>query len=81
MPAPSGLAPELAVYLQDLEDRLSRTETPQGFAPVFLTTTASLTLASAAEFARRWAIATDLKAVVWSDGAHWYRADTGAQIV
>lgn len=82
MPVPTaGIPGDLALYLQDLEDRVARLETPQGFGPAFLTTSGTLTTISAAEQGGRWGVATDLKTVVWSDGVHWYRADTGAQIV
>jgi hypothetical protein len=80
MAAPPGLAPELAAYLEALESRLAALETPPGFAPAFLTLSSNLTAASAAAHAARLGIATDLKTLVWSDGAHWWRADTGAPI-
>ncbi len=80
MPVPAGLAPPLQACLEDLESRLAALETPQGFAPAFLTVSVNLTAANAAAHAARIGIATDLKTLVWSDGAHWWRADTGAQI-
>lgn len=81
MAVPSGLAAPLAGYLEALEARLSALEGPQGFTPAFLTLSANLTAASAAAHGARLGVATDLKTLVWSDGVHWYRADTGAQIV
>jgi hypothetical protein len=81
MGAPAGLAPPLAAYLEELEGRLAALEAPQGFTPAFLTASAKLSAANAATCAARIGIATDLKTLVWSDGAHWRRADTGAQIV
>lgn len=81
MPVPTGLPPDLAMYLQALEDRVAQVETPRGFVPTFLTTSASLNTASAAQAGGKLAIATDLQAVVYSDGAHWYNARTGALIV
>jgi hypothetical protein len=80
MPVPSGLAPPLGAYLEELESRLAALETPAGFTAAFLTSSANLTAANAAAHAARIGIATDLKTLVWSDGAHWRRADTGAQI-
>jgi hypothetical protein len=80
MAAPPGLSPPLAQYLEALEARIAALETPMGFTPAFLTTAAALTAASAAEHGGRAGLATDLKTLVWSDGVHWRRADTGAQI-
>lgn len=77
---PPGLAAPLQAYLEDLESRLAALETPPGFAPVFLTSSANLTAANAAAHAARCGIAQDLKTLVWSDGARWWRCDTGAQI-
>lgn len=82
MPVPAGLNPDdLVAYLEDLDARVTQLETPQGPGPAFLTASTNLTAASAAQHGGRWGLATDLKTVVWSNGAHWYRADTGAQIV
>lgn len=82
MAIPTGLSGvDLVAFLQDLDERVAQLETPAGFTPVFLTTSAKLTTASAAQAGGRVAIATDLKTLVWSDGVHWRRADTGAQIV
>lgn len=81
MPVPAGLSSDLTSYLDELEARVSQAETPAGFTPAFLTTSRSLTAASAAQNGARMGFATDLKTVVWSDGVHWFRADTGAQIV
>lgn len=81
MPAPAGLPLALEAYLEELESRLAALETPQGFTPAFLTSSAHLTAANAAAHAARLGLATDLKTLVWSDGVRWWRADTGAQIV
>lgn len=81
MPAPVvGVAPDLRAYLAGLEERLSALETPAGFLPAFLTTSAQITPANAKQAAGRWAILSDLKTLAWSDGAHWRRADTGAVV-
>jgi hypothetical protein len=80
MAVPAGLPPDLAAYLEALESRLAALETPQGFTPAFLAASANLTAASAAAHPARAGLATDLKTLVWSDGAGWWRADTGAQI-
>lgn len=81
MAVPVGLPPALEAYLEELETRLAALETPQGFAPAFLTQATQLTAANAAAHAARFGLATDLKTLVWSDGVRWWRADTGAQIV
>jgi len=81
MAVPAGLPPAFEAYLEELESRLSALETPLGFAPAFLTTSAQLTAANAAAHAARFGLAADLKTLVWSDGVRWWRADTGAQIV
>jgi len=77
----AGLPPELALFLTQLDARLSAFEAPQGFIPTFLTTSAALNATSAKASGSTFAFATDLKTAVWSDGVHWYRADTGATIV
>ena len=83
MPVPSGpnVPPELQQYLGEVDQRLSQLEAPQGFTPAYLTTSAALSTATAAAFSNTWGFATDLATAVWSDGAHWRRADTGAVIV
>jgi hypothetical protein len=81
VPAPNAGPAGLQLVLEQINRRLSALEAPQGFVPAFLTTSAALNTASAAASGSTFAIATDLKTVVWSDGVHWYRADTGATIV
>jgi hypothetical protein len=81
MAVPPGLSSDITAFLQTLEDRVFSLEAPKGFEPAYLTTSASLTTASAAKAGGKWAIITDLKTVAWSDGVHWFRADTGATIV
>lgn len=82
MPAPvAGTTPELRSYLEGLEQRLGRIETPAGPQAAYITTSSQLTTRNAAESANCWAILSDLKTLGWSDGAHWRRADTGAVIV
>jgi hypothetical protein len=81
MAVPAGLSQDVTSYLQSLEDRIVQLEVPKGFSPAYLTKSTSLTAASAARSGGKWAIITDLKAVAYSDGVHWYRADTGATIV
>lgn len=81
MAVPAGLSTDLTSYLADLEARVGLIEAPQGFQRAFLTTSASLTAASATQFGAGWAFATDLKTAVYSDGVHWKRTDTGATIV
>ena len=82
MPVPAaGLPASLQNFLNQLDRRVSALEAPQGFLPAFLTTSATLSSATANSFSNTWAFAIDLKTAVWSDGVHWYRADTGAVIV
>lgn len=81
MPVPAGLPRGLEAYLEEVESRIAALETPQGFVPAFLTHSANLTAANAAQHAGRMGLAHDLKTLVWSDGLGWWRADTGAQIV
>lgn len=82
MPAPvAGVTPELRNYLTGLESQLGRISTPVGFLPAYVTTSAQLTAANAAENATCWAIVSDLKTLAWSDGTHWKRMDTGAVII
>lgn len=81
MAVPPGLSSDITAFLQTLEDRVFALEAPQGFEPAYLTTSVSLTSASAARAGGKWAIITDLKAVAYSDGVHWYNARTGATIV
>lgn len=71
----------LQQWLEEVEQRLAALETPQGYGPAFFTVSTNLTTASAALSGSRWGIATDLKTVVYSNGVHWFRCDTGAQIV
>lgn len=82
MPVPAGTLPlDLQQYLSELERRVALLEGPQGFTPAFLVPAAALTTQTAQASGSRWGICTDLETVVWSDGAHWRRADTGAVIV
>lgn len=82
MPVPAdGLPGPLSAFLADLERRIDQLEGPRGFQGVFRIASTDLTAASAKSNGGRWGIATDLKTVVFSDGVHWYRADTGAVIV
>ena len=69
------------LFLAQVEDRLAALETPQSPTPMFAMATSLLTVANAATYANCQVFATDLKCPAVSDGAHWYRADTGAVIV
>lgn len=80
-PVPVGTDPTLAAFLAELRSAVSQLQVPNGYGPAFLTASTDLSAVTAARYPARWGIATDLKTVVWSDGAHWYRTDTGAQIV
>lgn len=81
MPVPLGLGPDLTTYLQEMEDRLAKLETPQGPVAAYLTTSTTLSTVNAAQAGRKWVVLTDLKTAAYSNGSHWFRFDTGAQIV
>lgn len=81
MTVPAGLSPELAVYLQDLEDRVDRLENPQGPTLLFPILSGNLNTANAAIYRYRQVYVTDNNIIAWSNGSHWFRCDTGAQIV
>lgn len=81
MAVPPGLSVDLTAYLQGIEDRLGKVETPKGFVPAFLTTSDKLNTLNAAQSGAKWAVLTDLKTAAYSDGANWRRIDTGATIV
>lgn len=81
MAVPLGLSVDLTAYLQGIEDRLAQIETPKGFVPAFLTTSAQLNTLNAAKGGAKWAILTDLHTAAYSDGQHWRRIDTGATII
>lgn len=79
MPVPVGaLPPEVAAYLQDLENRVAELEGPNSPKPLFAAPKADLP--GAADFINCFAYVTDTKVTVASDGAVWRRQDTGAPI-
>lgn len=78
---PQAWARTLQDYLAAVDNRLARLEIAQAPAPVFAMVSASLSTANAATYAFTQVFATDLKTLAVSDGAHWYRADTGGTIV
>jgi len=73
--------PELAAYLQELEDRIALVEDPKGPVALFTIASTSLTAALAVANVNRMVFVTDLNMTAHSNGAHWYRSDTGALIV
>lgn len=78
MGAPIATDRELASYLQQLEDRVSRMETPLGPTPVFACTTANMPAAvGAINMVLR---NTTLNILAVSDGVNWIRQDTGGVI-
>lgn len=82
MPVPFGQVPaDVAAYLQELEGRIASLESPGSPVATYTMTTAQMTTANAAEFAYRTVLNTTLNILAHSNGAHWYREDTGAQIV
>ncbi len=79
MPAPvAQIPPDLAIYLQELEDRIAVLENPQ--EPIPVPSYATADMPSAAIFTGRVIINTTLNIMAHSDGANWRREDTGAVI-
>lgn len=78
MPVPIGTPPVLATYLEELEARIARLESPQQPTPVFASTTANMPAASS--FYQHVLLNTTLNILAHSDGTNWIRQDTGATI-
>lgn len=81
MTAPVGTPPELASWIQRLEDRIAVMETPRGPIALFPMLSTDLSVANAATYINCQVLVTDLLVTGYSSGAHWYRADTGAVII
>jgi hypothetical protein len=82
MPVPVGITdPALAAYLNELEERLATLEGAKSPTAMFAYASTDLTTAMAAANTNRQVFCTDLKVPACSNGVHWYRADTGAQII
>lgn len=75
---PAGVAPDLADYLRDLEQRLAELENPGSPQKVFACVTADMP--SPADFYQCVLLNTTLNILAHSDGANWKREDTGASI-
>lgn len=78
MTAPVRTPPELANYLQGLEDRLSVAEL-QG-SPTLVFACLKADLPDPVSNINRVARVTDTNILVASDGVHWIRQDSGAPI-
>lgn len=79
MPVPVGkLDPEIAAYLQELEDRLALREQAAGPFPVYACATAGMP--AAADYLNCVLRNTTLNILAVSDGSGWVRQDTGAYI-
>jgi hypothetical protein len=78
MPAPLGISPELASYLQRLEDRVAKVETPGSPTLVFACLKANLP--DPVANINRVAQVTDTNILVASDGTHWINQNTGAPV-
>lgn len=79
MPAPIGkLEPEVAAYLQELEDRLTVRERAQAPFPVYACTTANMPAAAA--YVNCVLRNTTLDILCVSNGTAWIRQDSGASI-
>lgn len=77
---PDGLEP-LQAYLGGLERRIGLLEAPQQPGALFPIASNKLTTANAKTYVNCTVYVTDLTMTAFSNGAHWYRSDTGAQIV
>lgn len=78
MPAPAGLAPNVAAWLEELEGRVGNLEAPQQPGRVFACTTANMP--DPAEFIGCVLRNTTINILAHSDGVNWKREDTGATI-
>lgn len=78
MPAPAGLEPTLAVFLEELEGRLANLEAPQQPGRVYACTTTNMP--SPGPFINCVLRNTTLNILAVSDGTNWRRQDTGAII-
>ena len=79
MPVPLGqVPPDVAAFLQGLEDRVALLENPTDPVPVPAFTTALMP--SAAAYIGRVIRNTTLNILAHSDGTNWKREDTGASI-
>ena len=81
MTAPVGTPPELASWIQRLEDRIAVMETPMGPTLLFPIASASLSIANAATYINCQVFVTDLNCIAHSNGAHWYNEISGATII
>lgn len=72
------LPPDVAAYLQSLEDRISELENPGSPRPVFACTTANQP--DALTYIGCVIRNTTLNILAHSDGTNWRREDTGATI-
>jgi hypothetical protein len=79
LPTPWGEA--LRRSLQDIDDRLSRIEAPQQPGALFQMASTSLTTANAGTYTACQVYCPDLTMTAFSNGHHWFRSDTGAQII
>jgi hypothetical protein len=82
VPVPTGTWGEvLNAYLQELEDRISAQEVPQG--PVFqgVMASTSLSVTNAQTYKNAVVALSDLGKLAYSDGSHWYPITMGAAII
>jgi esterase/lipase superfamily enzyme len=56
-------------------------ENPQAPTALFPMASTNLTTANALTYINRQVFAKDLNIIAHSNGAHWYREDTGAMII
>jgi len=81
MPVPVGTPTELAAYLNDLETRLAKFERAQTPSPLYPMSSSTMSTTNALTYINCAVYCTDLNVIAHSNGSHWFREDTGAQIV
>lgn len=77
-PVGPAAPPSLRAALTSMQDALRALQTPG--EPTPLLAVAQAKLPPAASYPQRLLLVSDLNVLAHSDGAHWRRADTGAEI-
>gem|GEM_PF-3384840 len=73
--------PILRNYLLDLDRRVALIEGPKQPQPAYPMASTLMNTTNAKTYVNCVVYATDLNVLAHSNGAHWYREDTGAMIV
>lgn len=79
IPVGPGLPPAVASVVKSHQDAIRSLQAPG--APTALLTTTIAGLPDPTTARTHIAIVSDIPALAFSDGTHWYRADTGGVIV